>query len=220
MPDSPSPPRPYRRARAIAAIAAAVLLLAAVAAGVIGLLGGPSPGVPTAPATPPAAPSVSPHAADPLRIPGSADPIPYARTVAQALFEWDAGSGLSPGDYRDAVLAHTGDGGSESNGLYHDVGGYLPAEDLWPLLREMSVRQRLEITSAVVPDGWAEAAEHPLAGLHTVAVTIDGVRHRSGVWDGEDTTSESPVAFTLFLDCPPGQGCMLLRLSRPDAPLR
>ena len=35
------------------------------------------------------------------------------------------------------------------------------------------------------------------------AVTIEGTRHRAGVWNGQPVTSEHPVAFTVFVVCAP-----------------
>lgn len=68
------------------------------------------------------------------------------------------------------------------------------------------------------------------------AVTIEGTRHRAGVWNGEEVTSEYAVSFTIFLVCPPtdtdptntasqtetaGAGsCYVARLSELDNPLR
>ena len=54
-----------------------------------------------------------------------------------------------------------------------------------------------------------------------VAYTVEGTRHRTGVWFDEPVTSEHPVAFTMFLSCPPATDrCVLLRLSQLDNPLR
>ena len=55
----------------------------------------------------------------------------------------------------------------------------------------------------------------------TTAVTIEGTRHRSGVWNGQPVTSEHPVSFTVFVVCPPTYPtCHVLRLSQLDNPLR
>ena len=55
----------------------------------------------------------------------------------------------------------------------------------------------------------------------TTALTIEGTRHRAGVWNGQPVTSEHPVAFTMFMVCAPSYPtCHLLRLSQLDNPLR
>jgi len=55
----------------------------------------------------------------------------------------------------------------------------------------------------------------------TVAYTIEGTRHRSGVWNDEPVESAHPVAFTVFIVCKPTyETCHLLRLSELDNPLR
>ena len=54
-----------------------------------------------------------------------------------------------------------------------------------------------------------------------IAYTVEGTRHREGVWFDEQVTSEHPVSFTMFLSCPPATDrCVLLRLSQLDNPLR
>lgn len=66
-----------------------------------------------------------------------------------------------------------------------------------------------------------------LAG--TVAFTIEGTRHREGIWGTEPTSASRPVAFTVFVVCTPptpsrgvGSGlCELLRFpARQPPPLR
>ncbi|MBN9373959.1 MAG: hypothetical protein J0I40_00920, partial [Cellulomonas sp.] len=53
-----------------------------------------------------------------------------------------------------------------------------------------------------------------------IAYTIAGTRHRAGVWFDRPVTSEHPVAFTVFLSCPPAsEHCALLRLSQLNNPL-
>lgn len=55
----------------------------------------------------------------------------------------------------------------------------------------------------------------------TIAYTIEGTRHREGVWNDEQVTSEHPVMFTVFIVCAPTYDtCHLLRLSQLDNPLR
>lgn len=153
-------------------------------------------------------------------LPVTADLVRYATVVAEALFAWDTRDGLPPATYLAALHEATATEGPESNGLYHDLANYLPDEDAWATLAGMQARQWLEVGSAAIPAGWAEAAQHPSVSRQTVAITIDGTRHREGVWDGQPTRTASPVAFTLFLSCPSGGSCSLLRLTLPDVPLR
>jgi hypothetical protein len=54
----------------------------------------------------------------------------------------------------------------------------------------------------------------------TTGLTIRGIRHRTGVWEGEPVASEHDVAFTVFIVCGPSYSeCHLLRLSMLDKPL-
>lgn len=55
----------------------------------------------------------------------------------------------------------------------------------------------------------------------TYAYTVEGTRHRSGVWYDDEVTSEHAVAFTVFVSCEPAfDRCHLLRPSGLDNPLR
>ena len=51
-------------------------------------------------------------------------------------------------------------------------------------------------------------------------LTIEGIRHRSGVWNGDPVSAEQPVAFTIFIACPAEDPCYVLRLSQLNNPLR
>jgi hypothetical protein len=107
--------------------------------------------------------------------------------------------------------------------LAADIANYLPTPGVWATLREYRTRQWLEVTSTVVPRLWSQAvAEAGQDGLlpGTTAYTIHGVRHRAGVWEDREVTSEHDVSFTVFLVCEPAYPtCHLLRLSLPDKPL-
>ncbi|WP_141012954.1 hypothetical protein [Nocardioides sambongensis] len=113
--------------------------------------------------------------------------------------------------------------GESAPGLVADVAAYLPTDEAWAMLRAYATRQWLEITSSEVPSLWAQALEEAgPSGLApgTVAYTIQGIRHRSGVWEGAAVSSEHSVAFTVFVVCGPSYPeCHLLRLSRLDEPL-
>ena len=91
-------------------------------------------------------------------------------------------------------------------------------------LRQYATTQHLTIDTIYVPDAWADAVAQAQPGQladGTIAYTIEGTRHREGVWNDETVTSEHPVAFTVFLVCAPAYDtCHLLRLSQLDNPLR
>ena len=215
-----------RSRRLVVLMSAAVVVLLLVGVGVYGLVAGPPP--PTHP--PPARPSPTPpgpRARGPRElapIPETDDPEQFARTVAEALFGWDTTSGLMPLDYTSVLLAVADPSGIEQAGLASDVAGYLPNRDTWIELRKYSTTQNLEITDVFVPEAWAEAESQAQPGQlapGTTAYTVEGVRHRQGVWNDEATSSAHEVAFTIFLTCPPdGDPCFLLRLSVLDQPLR
>ncbi len=157
-------------------------------------------------------------------MPRSTDPVTFAEGVATALFAWDTGLGLWPLDYTSAILAVGDPSGDEQAGLASDISTYLPNRDAWIELRQYATTQYLVINGSFVPDAWADAVVQAQPGQiapGTTAVTIEGTRHRSGVWNGQPVTSEHPVAFTVFVVCAPTYPtCHLLRLSQLDNPLR
>ena len=141
-----------------------------------------------------------------------------------ALFAWDTGGGYGPLDYT-AILLDVGDPtGTERNGLASDIATYLPNAEAWAGLRRYATRQELSIESVTVPAAWADAIAQARPGQllpGTIAYTIDGTRHRDGVWNGQPVASEHPVSFTVFMVCAPSfDTCHLLRLSQLDNPLR
>ena len=144
--------------------------------------------------------------------------------MAEALFEWDTTTGLMPLDYTSVLLKVADPSGIEQAGLASDIAGYLPTRDTWVELRKYSTTQHLEITNVFVPAAWAEAEAQAQPGQlapGTTAYTVEGIRHRQGIWNDEPTSSAHEVAFTIFLTCPPdGDPCYLLRLSVLDQPLR
>ncbi len=229
---SPAPTDPRNRRRLVALIAAAIVLLLLAGVGVYGLLTGPRSSTNTDPDAEPgpvttSPPTVVPSTPRPPRVPAvprSADPEVFAQGVASTLFAWDTASGLWPLDYTSAILAVGDPSGDEQAGLASDVAAYLPTRDAWIELRQYATRQHLTIDTAYVPDAWAEAVAQSQPGqlaAGTTAVTIEGTRHRAGVWNGQPVTSEHPVAFTVFVVCAPTYPtCHLLRLSQLDNPLR
>lgn len=219
------------RHRLIAMLAALVAVLVLAGIGVYGLLTGPptstEPGrddnsepdpVTTVPIDPtptqtPRLPEVAP----------SADPAMFAGNVATALFRWDTASGFMPLDYTSVVLEVGDPSGTEQAGLAADIATYLPSRQVWIELRQYATTQHLTIEDVYVPDAWDDAVAQAQPGQlaeGTIAYTIEGTRHRTGVWNDEDVSSEHAVAFTVFLVCAPTYDtCHLLRLSELDNPL-
>lgn len=227
---------PRSRHRLIAALAALVTVLVLAGVGVYGLLTGPpsanedpnrgsGPGAAvTAPSDPTPgdpAPTATPRLPS---VPAAADPETFARNVATALFAWDTTSGFMPLHYTSVILAVGDPSGAEQAGLASDIATYLPNRDAWIELRHYATAQHLTIDEVYVPDAWDAALEQAQPGQlaeGTIAYTIEGTRHRTGLWNDETVTSEHPVAFTVFLVCAPTYDtCHLLRLSQLDNPLR
>lgn len=221
---------PKARRRLIALITAGLLVLVLAGIGVYGLLTGPAPR-PDAPGDghDPAPTSTTPDR-DGRELPelrpvvASDDPEEFARNVATSLFAWDTGSGFMPLDYQ-AIIVEVGDpSGTEQAGLASDVATYLPSREAWTDLRQYDTSQHLDITDAAVPAAWEDALGQAQPGQiaeGTTAITIEGTRHRQGVWNDEPVTSEHEVAFTVFVVCGPTYDtCHLLRLSELNNPLR
>lgn len=226
-------PRPGRRLRVILALVAVGLLLILAGVGVYGLLAGPRRDAPVDPApsssSTPAPVETFPAADEPAVLRLTHDPERFARSVAATLFTWDAGAGYGPLDIADVLLEAAETTTGEQNGLASDIAGYLPTSAAWAQLRGYATRQSLTIESVGVPDGWADALAQARSGQllpGTTAFTIDATRHRTGIWNGQQITSEHPVAFTVFIVCSPPAPefstgpCRLLRLSQLDNPLR
>lgn len=220
---------PRTRRKLIAIIVSGVILLALVAVGGYGLLIGSDSG--TAPVHSDPAPSstTSPRPETPSRpqvpkILPTTDPETFARRVAAALFTWDTGVGLMPLDYTSAILDVGDPSGIEQAGLAADIATYLPGREAWVQLRQYATTQHLTIDNIAVPDAWSEAVAQARPGQlppGAIAYSIDGVRHRDGIWNDEPQVLTEPVAFTMFFACPPdGDPCYLLRLSQLGSPLR
>ena len=224
MKTTPDDPARTRR-RLISFVCAGVAFLVLAAIGIYGLVTGPNDAAPS-PDEPPSPIRIDPDSLLP-RLPviaPSTDAEEFARDAAHALFTWDTASGFLPLDYT-AVLLDVGDPtGNEQAGLASDVTSYLPDRDAWIDLRQYSTSQHLTITHAYVPDQWAQAVEQARPGqlpIGAIAITIEGTRHRSGVWNGQPVDSEHSVSFTVFVVCAPTYPtCHLLRLSQLDNPLR
>lgn len=152
----------------------------------------------------------------------SSDPKHFAVGVAHVLFAWDTTRGGMPNAQVARLVAVADPTGVESPGLVNDISNFLPSGSAWNELRIYATRQHLQVLSAGRPDAWpkalAQAGSRVAAG--TTAVTIRGIRHRSGQWENQHVFSQHPVAFTAFVTCRPTYPtCRLLRLSLPDRPL-
>lgn len=158
----------------------------------------------------------------PAVLPKTDNPVTYAKAVAAALFDWSTISGYAPSDYTAPVLADGDPSGDEIAGLIGDVASYEPTTAQWTQLATMKVAQHLTITGAVVPTLWPQALAEAHGQLRpgTTAITITGVRHRTGVWYGQPTSTSEPVSFTIFEACSPSwPACYTLRLSQLNDPL-
>lgn len=217
---------PAVRRRLIVLIAvASLIVLATIGVGVYGLISGPGHPTSRANATAPSSSSSSSSTAGqgPAVLPQTDNPAVYAEAVAAALFDWSTTSGYSASDYTAPVLADADPSGEELPGLIEDIAGYEPTSEQWTQLVTMQVAQQLRITSAVVPSLWGEALVQAHGQLRpgTTAITITGVRHRTGVWYGQPATSSTPVSFTIFEACSPAfSRCHTLRLSQLGDPLQ
>jgi hypothetical protein len=150
-------------------------------------------------------------------------PEAFATSVAEALFSWNTAGPDYLASTVDLLLAVADPTGEATPGLVGDVLNYLPTDEAWTDLREYDTRQWLEVEAAATPDSWSQALDQ--AGPHdllpgTTAITIEGIRHREGTWEGNAVSTAHQIAFTVFIVCAPSYPtCRLLRLSLPDRPL-
>lgn len=221
--------RPHRRLLTLGVISLVVLvtvgtLFAVQQAG--GHISQVPPGTATSPSPLPSSTSArASHRSGGLDgVPASDDPHEFAGDVARAIFAWDTAAGYEPGDYKGRLLVLADPSGYESPGLAADLTAYLPTAAAWAHLARYGTRQWLVVTDVVVPDQWAHALAQAPAGAvapGTTALTVTGVRHRAGTWEGTEVAAEFDVAFTVFVICEPTYPtCHLLRLSQLDNPLR
>ena len=155
-------------------------------------------------------------------LPDIRDPETFARQVAQAIFEWDTATLITRTDHVEQLVTVGDPTGESTPGLVSDLDNYLPTLDAWTELAQYATRQWLSVEAVTTPNKWpeaeAQAGDSLLPG--TTAFTIDGVRHRAGVWEDAPVSSEHDVSFTVFVVCGPSYPeCHLLRLSLPDQPL-
>lgn len=211
-----------RRGVILGASVGAGLLLVLVAVGVVGLLRGPE----SAPESERVVHESSAAASSPtpvLRpwpIADTTDPERFARAVTRALFTWDS---RYPGGVSSwaQVVVDVADA-DEASSVAADVRAYLPSPEYWAQLGDFGTRQSMDVESVVVPNAWSTALAQAAPGQlpsEATAFTVDGVSERTGTWGDEEMRTNRRVAFTLFISCPMGDPCVLLRLSRLDAPL-
>ncbi|MRG58796.1 hypothetical protein GE115_02750 [Agromyces sp. CFH 90414] len=214
-----------RRRLLIAVLAGAGVLIVLVGMGVFGLLRGPagsaddhevaSAALTTTPVASRAAP------ATPRPLAETSDPERFARAVARALYDWDTRTPDKLSEWVQPIIDAAEP--DEQPGVAADVRAYLPPTQAWEQLSAYSTQQTLRIESLRAPDAWATALAQASAEQiprTATALTVTGTAERAGIWNQESVTSARRVAFTVFLDCPDDSSCRLLRLSRPDAPLR
>ena len=224
-------PNRSRKLRLIISLAAAGLILAVLTGvGIYGLISGPPtsrPGTtePTGPAIPaPTVPSSpTPGRTELPALPETRNPERFAEAVAEALFVWDTFTTFASDGHRAVLLAAADPSGTETPGLISDLSNYLPSAATWRGLQEYRTAQWVDIERLYVPDQWYEAVAAAAGQIADglIAYTVEGTRHRAGVWFDEQVTSQHPVAFTMFVSCPPATDrCVLLRLSQLDNPLR
>lgn len=220
--------KPYRLVLLAAGV---VAVLAILITATIGLLIGPpvdttTPMVGATSAPQPPATSPRPVEREPALpvVAETSDAEEFARSAAEALFSWNTTDGYQPRDYAQVIIDAGHTGSDELNGLVRDVETYLPTEAAWVELQKYETAQSLRIDRIEVPGRWQDVLDQArddtiLPG--TIAYTVDGVRERTGMWEGDQVRTEHPVAFTLFVVCDPaGEPCRLLRLSGLDTPLR
>ncbi|MGO2194402.1 hypothetical protein ACT3TB_07990 [Micrococcaceae sp. AOP34-BR2-30] len=229
---SPRPDGQRRRRRLIITLTATGLVIAVLAGiGIYGLITGargntddPGDRAPasTAPVDP-TDPNGQPEQTELPALPRTNNSEAYVRAVAETLFTWDTFTLLTPADHRAVLIEDADPSGTETPGLISDLDGYFPSASTWRDLAEYRTRQSITIDQVFIPAQWEEAVAASGGQITegTVAYTVEGIRHRDGVWYDDPVTSEHAVAFTVFVSCEPVfDRCHLLRLSELDNPLR
>ena len=214
------PEQASRRLR-IALIGGGLVLALLVGIGIYGLLRGPAPEPSPSPGSSASETPGAGRELSPRELPAVSDEERFARDVAVGLFAWDTGLGYGTHEYMQAVVEVADP--DEAPGLAADLRAYFPDDDAWAELRHYATRQWITIDSISVPESWAGIVANARPGTlppGATAYTVTGVRHRAGVWEGQDVSDARPVSFTIFAACSDGEDCRLLRLSALDTPLR
>jgi len=211
----------HQRRFIIAIVCGGLTLILLMAIGAYGLLRGPEKERhPDRPALETSAPSSPERADEPRPVLVTSSPEFFARSVARALFNWDTRHEGGPTEWAQVPLDVAD--ADEAAALASDVRGYMPSPEMWERLRAYGTRQWLDVESVATPESWSAALEQAAAGQiprGTTAITVVGMSHRVGTWNTEVVRTERSVAFTIFVACPEGQRCALLRLSQLDRPL-
>jgi hypothetical protein len=211
----------HQRRFIIAVVCGGLTLILFMAIGAYGLLRGPEKERhPDQPALETSAPSSPERADEPRRVLVTSNPEFFARSVARALFNWDTRHEGGPAEWAQVPLDVAD--ADEAVALASDVRGYLPSPEMWERLRAYGTRQRLDVESVAAPESWSAALEQAAAGQiprGAAAFTVVGTSHRVGTWNTEVIRTERSVAFTIFIACPEGQRCALLRLSQLGRPM-
>lgn len=215
-----SEPGEKSRRLPVVLIATGVVLLLLVGVGIYGLLRGPGTPepVPSSSSSTSAAPRTT-HA--PAPIDAESDAEQFARTIATRLFAWDTTIGQGVGEFMQPQIDVADP--EEAAGLLSDLRGYYPDQENWGKLRAAHTRQWLTIDALSTPSTWPAVVEQAAPGLippGAAAFTVTGTRHRAGIWEQQPVTDTRPVSFTVFIACPPGEACRLLRLSAVDQPMQ
>ncbi|WP_025155406.1 hypothetical protein [Leifsonia aquatica] len=201
-------------------MATGVVLLLLVGAGIYGLLRGPGTAEPASSyeSSTPVAPDRT-HALAPIE--AESDAEQFARTVATRLFAWDTTIGRDVAEFMRPLIDVADP--EEAPGLVSDLRGYYPDQESWAKLRDVRTRQWLTVDTLSAPPTWSAVTEQAAPGLippGAGAFTVTGTRHRAGIWEGQSVTDVRPVSFTVFIACPAGDACRLLRLSAVDQPMQ
>lgn len=213
-----------RRPRTVAVVASIGAVLA-IAATVVGLSKSddvPSPRTAAVENPAPARSLSADH--DTRRVTQTAEPETFAVSVATSLFTWDTTAPTPLSEYTGHFLAVAAPSGDESAGLVTDLSTYLPSPESWEDLKTYQTRQWIDITSYEVPGEWKSAefnGETMDLAEGTTAITVTGLRRRSGIWQSKPAQTVDEVSFTIFMTCQPTYStCRLLRLSQLNKPLR
>ena len=210
---------PHRRHRLLLRVTLAVITLSVLIVSAVSVLHRSEDSAPPPPIVrSPSLKVAPPRAMGPIE--ASGDPEEFVRAVAETLFTWDTRTQGVPGDVAQKLLVVADPSGVETPGLVSDLSNYLPSPDGWSFLRKYETRQWLELRSVIQPRSWSEAATSDALEPGTTALTVEGVRHRAGRWEGRVVRTRHDVSFTAFVVCRPSYStCHLLRLSLLDKPL-